>query len=83
MTYYHELSQYFSSFLEMNSKGNIQNIVCVVLDGLGVDHLECESSDAPVEPNQEKFIDKLEMVEVVSPARYGGNVVQEIALVHG
>ena len=73
----------FFSLCEIRRGSNIQNIVCVVLDGLGVDHLEVEHSTKPTESNQEKFIEKLNMVEVVSPARYGGNVVQEIALIHG
>jgi len=73
----------YSSLCEIRRGSNIQNIVCVVLDGLGVDHLEVEHSTKPTESNQEKFIEKLNMVEVVSPARYGGNVVQEIALIHG
>lgn len=72
-----------SSLCEIRFGCNIQNIVCVVLDGLGVDHLEVEPSTKPTESNQEKFIEQLDMVEVVSPARYGGNVVQEIALIHG
>jgi RNA exonuclease 1 len=102
-------------FCAMYNTKSIQNITCLILDGIGINHFDKIVSKATEEdkptsstpqqddiendtalPQQQpkngdrkttksesdtKFLERLKLVEVVSPVSYGGDVVQELALV--
>eukprot|EP00088_Acartia_fossae_P018632 TRINITY_DN20754_c0_g1_i5.p1 TRINITY_DN20754_c0_g1~~TRINITY_DN20754_c0_g1_i5.p1 ORF type:complete len:626 (-),score=150.86 TRINITY_DN20754_c0_g1_i5:35-1912(-) len=72
-------------FCELERPGSISTVLCVVLEGVGVDHFDQleDAGDGEVEGGADFpwIRSNLDLAEVVSPASYEGDIPQELGLV--